>query len=773
MPELLNLEAPSWRLIVWSKDISRSQELLRHTLEARHKELPATCLRFDPIIHITDLDSRESEYPISGEPLFFENKLYEFDFQFQANRGITAPVIKHRLSSIEDAFHYSGNSLRGSITTGNHIGWLKLVLSYQLDGKEHSQAISFEVLSTKMDIESDISYIQKIIDTQYPLLRFSFAQLTEQELTRSRKPHERFPLLWLSQFESLRSELEQGIKQILQSPHSRLLARTRNLRAEQLKGRLSPRLEAQVKSALVNHDIHKRYRLDSKVLSIDTPENRFIKMVLIRCTRELSAFIVRVKENDAAPENSRLSDSFFEQLKHWKTPLERYLKRPFFREIGHYEGLNGESLVLHQKTGYANVYRVWQQLKLYLDVFGQHASISMKTVAELYEVWCVLEVRRLLIDELGFEELSSRKPALYKKGVEKALYDGMGAAFNLTRDNIKIRLAHEPPFNKPPDQPKSGHIYSWITSQKPDILLEAEFENGEKIRWIFDAKYRISPSDTEVDFAPDDAINQMHRYRDALIHIHQADDGWQEKTRPIFGAFVLYPGWFKSSTTQNPYQDAIAEIGIGAFPLLPNSNNTWLKDFLLDQFGHADNKANKYKAEASDRFYVQEAARISYTGMKLTRYQDLSLAVALGSKRSKKYLESFRQGKAKWYHLPEHTTVTKRVQRAAMREIKSCAFVVYFPDDEQRRIEYIYDVISVQLVKRHEISEDQAGAKALTTNLQKFYWLFELGSKKKVSLSIDVSGARDFKFKLVSIEALTTAKVWSDLANHYAFLQQT
>ena len=212
----------------------------------------------------------------------------------------------------------------------------------------------------------------------------------------------------MSQFESLRLELEKGVKQILQSPHSRLLPRTRKLRAEQLKGRLSPRLEEQVKSALVNSDSHKRYTLESKVLSIDTPENRFIKMVLIRCTQELSTFIIRVKENDAAPENSRLSDSFFAQMNNLKRPLELYLKRPFFREIGRYEGLNSESLVLHQKSGYANVYRVWQQLKLYLDVFGQQASISMKSIAELYEVWCVLELRRLLVDELGFNEVNTR-----------------------------------------------------------------------------------------------------------------------------------------------------------------------------------------------------------------------------------------------------------------------------------------------------------------------------------------------------------------------------
>ncbi|NOT84012.1 MAG: DUF2357 domain-containing protein [Methylococcaceae bacterium] len=767
MPELLRLETPDWNLVVWSKDVSQAQTLLAHTLNARSKALPLTRMRFDPILHLTDWDSRETEWNLR-EPVFFENKLYEFDFQFLRNSA--EPSIKHRLKSIEDAFHFSGQSLRGSVNFGNDVGWFKLELHYQLNEKVHIQALAFEVLPTKMDLETDLSAIQQIIDTQYPLFRFSFAQKTEQELARSRKPHERFPLLWLAQFEGLRLALEKGIKHILQAPHSRLLPQTRALRAEQLKGRFSTRLEESISAALVNGEAQKRYTLDAKILSVDTPENRFVKMVLIRCTRELSAFMARAKENDAAPENSRLSTAFFEQLNGWKVPLERYLKRPFFQEIGDYESMNGESLVLHQKAGYANVYRVWQQLKLYLEVFGQHASISMKSVAELYEVWCVLEVRRLLVEDLGFAEIASRKPALYKQGVEKALREGFGAAFHLQRGAIKIRLAHEPQF-KPTNQPEAGYIYSWITSQKPDILLEAEVENGEKLRWIFDAKYRISPDDNAVDYAPDDAINQMHRYRDALIHIHRADDGVKEKSRPIFGAFVLYPGWFAENEKQNPYQQAIEEIGIGAFPLLPNSNNIWLKDFLIEQFGRADNLENSYKSTSPDHFYVQEAARISYTGMALSRYQDLCLAVALGANRDKGYLEKYRQGKAEWYHLPEETTVKKNAQRAVMREIKQCAMVVYYPDENQRRIDYIYDVVSVRLVKREDISAAQAGAKATQNNIGKHYWLFELGKAYKLDSFIDVAGSRDFKFRLISTKALQTAKTWEKLANHYDFLQ--
>jgi hypothetical protein len=260
----------------------------------------------------------------------------------------------------------------------------------------------------------------------------------------------------------------------------------------------------------------------------------------------------------------------------------------------------------------------------------------------------------------------------------------------------------------------------------------------------------------------------MHRYRDALIHIHRANDGWQEKSRPVFGAFVLYPGWFDEDTSENPYQSAIEAVGIGAFPLLPDSKNTWLRDFLIEQLG---NSSKPYPTENPDYYFVQEAARISHTGMTLSKYQDLTLTTALGSRRTKNYLEKFQQGKAEWYHIPLQSTLRNNMQRAAIREIKYCAFVVYYPDDRQRRIDFIYEVRSVRLVKRKEITNEQAGAKAKSENLEKEYWLFELGKARPLDSAIDVSGTRDFKLRLASAEQLSKAENWQDLSNHYSFLQ--
>ena len=57
--------------------------------------------------------------------------------------------------------------------------------------------------------------------------------------------------------------------------------------------------------------------------------------------------------------------------------------------------------------------------------------------------------------------------------------------------------------------------------QKPDIVLQLskdDVQKGMKMTYLFDAKYRIDGKVNGVDSPPDDAINQMHRYRDAIYY---------------------------------------------------------------------------------------------------------------------------------------------------------------------------------------------------------------------------------------------------------------
>ena len=774
MPEVLLIKTPHFDLSVWTKEIDKSQALLGKTHAARGADLPVNSLRFNPPLLLEEVVPPPGESLPAGaanelalpSPLFFENKQYEFEFLFKGGVNTSIePVILHRLRGVEEAFHYKQGSLRGSINFGNDIGWFRLGVRYSVAGRGFEQFVSFEVLPTKMAMTDDLAVIHRDVDACYPLWRFSLAQKTDLELAKSRKPHERFPLLWLAHFGQLRTALEAGVRRICRAPHTRLLPYEQSVRADRLRGRLSPKLEERVTTHLQCGELQHRYRITSQRLSVDTPENRFVKMVLTKSILEITRFKERVEREDKSPEQGRISPTFLNELNSWKKPLEQLLNRPFFAEVGAFDGLTAESLVLHQRAGYAAVYRVWQELKLYLDTFGRHASISMKSVAELYEVWCLLEVRRMLL-ELDFVETQSERAHLNGKRLEKTLIEGMGAAFSFSRkDGITIKLVHEPTFSST-NNPAFGKIYSWTTEQRPDIYLEATLADGGKVQWIFDAKYRIDANDDAADMPPNDAINQMHRYRDALIHVNKADDGEQEKTRPILGAYVLYPGCFDEVNCRNPYAEAIAEVGIGSFPLLPGSSNSWLKEFLAKRF--PSRHEVHYITPESDQYLAEDSARIATTGTYLGRYKDLTLATSLEQWRSEAYVEQYRQGTAGWYHMPVTTTDKKSVERNVMREVRYFAAGVYYSDKKDRFISHLYEVKSVRLVKWRDISADQAG-KASSSSDE--YWLFELGYVQPLGLQIKMSiGSGRFSFELVLAADLLKATDWKSLTKRYALL---
>jgi len=774
LPDILTLKTPHFILSVWTKDVEEPQALLAKTHAVRGAAMPTSALRFNPALTIESFASLAPEnltaQPIAELPLlealFFENKQYEFEFLFGDDVSApNRPVIIHRLRGIEESFHYKQGSLRGSINFGNDIGWFRLGVRHLVAGRKVEQYVSFEVQPTKMAMATDLEGIHRVVDEFYPLWRFSFVQKTEQELAKSRKPHERFALLWLAHFEKLRANLQKGIQRICNAPHTRLMPYVHHVRAERLRGRLSPKLEERITAHLHNEESQHHYRINGKRLSLDTPENRFIKMVLARCSQGIARFKERARVNNLSPERGRLSESFFDELDSWKKPLDQLLNRPMFSEVGAFEGMASESLVLHQRAGYGGVYRIWQELKLYLDVFGRNASISMKSVAELYEVWCLLEMRRMLL-ALGFTEKANSKAALNSKGFEKSLTEGMGAAFQLERtDGIKIRLAHEPIFSRTKD-PSFEKIYSWTTIQKPDIFLEATFANEKSIQWIFDAKYRIADDSNDMDRAPDDAINQMHRYRDALIHVNKADDGGQEKTRPILGAYVLYPGWFDEAETSNSYDDAIDAVGIGGFPLLPSRPNKWLMDFLTARFGNAN---MSYTIPEPDHYLAEDSARIATMGTYLSCYADLTLVAPLGPKggRDKYYLQRFQQGRAGWYHIKLSATDKKSIARNVMREIRYCAIGVHHSESGERTINHLYEVKSVRLVIRSDISLEQSGK--LDAGNKEEYWLLELGYARPMLNAVKMP-LRTFKFQLTSASEMLAADNWDALPKRYAML---
>lgn len=790
MPELLRLQTPDFELSVWASDISTRSRTHQKTLAKRagpNKEEPELEIRFEPEATLVDASSitgdlLKREMPhVEGDngllssaitpekcatlaldsPLFFENIQYQFEWVFFV--PVTDARLAHHSQIVNDAFRFAAQRgslparLTGSINTGNDVGWMRLPLQFTHQSKVHTQHIAFEVFPTKMALHQDLSAMYKAIDEVFPLWRFSLVEKTEQNAERSRQ-RGHFPLMWLTNFGQLRARFEQGLKVICAAPHSRLQPTVANSKACRLKGRLPHRLGEKVKQDIVSGKHDKRYRVENKQLSVDTPENRFIKMAVSRCKRQLAELENKLRISNRAPDRQRLSEAFLNELHRWQLPMQKVLSQSFIEEVGHYSGRH-ESLVLQQKTGYSAVYRVWQELKFYLNVFGSQSSISMKSVAEIYEVWCFLCVKQILEQDLGFALVDSSASKLSQNDFfEYQLKDGFAGAFKFERtDGVTARLAHEPIFSK-----KGQTIRSYLVNQEPDIVLEVTLpatggEQSEKqFIWLFDAKYRIKTADrfggkceeseTSVDYVPDDAINQMHRYRDALIHLSTPDGNVRKsvnkrpnKSRPVFGAFALYPGFFDQANEPNPYAAAIEEVGIGAFALLPTQANgavcghIWLLEFLQAQIGSApmarngQGKGARYPMTGmAERLSVQEAARIPYYGMRQVLYQDLTLTVALGGQRGREggYFDSFAKGTAHWYHLPQKTFLNEFKQHV-VDEIRYLAIASTSETySSTKKIDKLWPIKKVSLLPRYTITKQMAGK---ASSSDEPYYLFELG----------------------------------------------
>lgn len=850
MPELIRLQTPDFEFSVWANDISQRlsvyQNTVAHRASANHAQ-PSYEMRFAPAAELSNaiepqgvvadglvksgLDesglvanglAKHAELTLNS-PLFFENTQYQFEWVFFSE--VSNARLTHRSQSVNEAFRFAPEvktargvvpaRLTGTINTGNDVGWLRLPLTFELNGKIQTQHIAFEVLPTKMALHQDMPAMYQTIDKVYPLWRFSLVEKTEQDAANSQQ-RGHFPLMWLANFAALRVRFEQGLKVICAAPHSRLQPTVANIKAVKLKGRLPHKLAEQLKQDFANCKYDKRYAVEKNKLGVDTPENRFIKMAVTKSKRQLAEFEQKLRQSNRAPERQRLSDSFLNELHSWQQPLQKVLGQSFLKEVGAYTGLSRESLVLQQRTGYSAVYRVWQDLKFYLDVFGNHSSISMKSVAEIYEVWCFLCLKQILEHDLGFELVENSATKLAQNDFfEYQLKDGFAGAFRFKRsDGVTARLAHEPKFTK---QGKS--IRSYLVNQEPDIVLEVTLPTNANLGtseekqfiWLFDAKYRIktdksrfddSNEDIETtDYVPDDAINQMHRYRDALIRLSEprlfespfGSIAGQpaKKSRPVFGAFALYPGFFDQATKQNPYAAAIEEVGIGAFALLPRQNepsqtgprqtessytgHQWLLEFLQAQIGTAPNTQAGQGNEAmypvtgmAERLYVQEAARIPYYGMRQLLYSDLTLTVALGGQRGRDngYFEKFEQGTAQWYHLPQSMFLQKFKQHIA-EEIRYLALAsTSDTHSSTKQIDKLWPVKRITLLPRYTITEDQAGKKSGSADL---YYLFELG--KPLSLQTPVTNVphRPMKnsMKLTTLTRLESVTKFAEVEKVY------
>ncbi len=517
----------------------------------------------------------------SAPPVIFENKDYFVGVTFKRDMIVKGASIYSRLRDVQDKFFFRPEIgfLAGTINFGNDLGKSDLVLRYELGSVPKEFKLSFEVFPTKLDFRHDFDRIVADIESQYPYLVLDFLKKTYSAFKSGASPNT--DLIWWQVFGGLYEEFIRAARFIFQTPHSRIVKRSRFCTADRLVHWTSALEEKYGEFA---HIPDHKYYSEYKTLSTDTPENRFFKHAVKQTTRRYH----RVRQYISQKFANDITAGFRMEMSGIGKQLDIISNHPFFKTISGFTGIKQESLVLYKASGYSNIYRCWVMLNSGLKFFEGIQKIELKNIADLYQIWCFLEIKGILQLLLGKDAPDDVKIAeiqiddfVFKieKGVKSRV------SFKLPNGDI-VDLYHDFSY----ELGRNQDVRSFTIAQRPDIVLNItknDLRDNYVLTYLYDAKYRLQSDDNSAapDSPPDDAINQMHRYRDAIYYLNK-DKNKPEKE--VIGAYILFPGSGDFDAVRNAgYFKSIEQVNIGAFPLRPNDweNRILLEEHLADILG--------------------------------------------------------------------------------------------------------------------------------------------------------------------------------------------
>lgn len=554
-------------------------------------------------------------------PVMFETCEYNIAIRFKP--GLldkkSTPKVLHVRKDIETAFFldkdYNGNivGLSGNVSFLNEPGVFKLEFEYQHAGKTKRTWVTFEVVSPKLDTKHDYKSLLNDVNEEYNDVIFRYLATTYQQLTKGRVKND---IVWMNLFEDIIDDYLKNIELILRRPHQNVRTYTTYAKVEKVK-KWTPALEdeyAENKQAkqLDNH----WFELKESDNTVNTRENRFVKHTLTHIGKRLTKILNEVLTSNR---NDELSDDHRNRLLNYKERIHKLEHNPFFRTIGRFEGMSQDSMVLQSRAGYQQVYKGWIKLRRGIDLYNGASNIGTLQIWEIYELWCFIKMKRMVKQLLHIE----KENPTYEKLVSEPAGSLLNPFSNSSMEHVVtfnyptpdenddsdwaeqmrrhtgdvITLHYQHTFNR--RNADAFGVHTATTEQRPDIVLNITKEDGSKIllTYLYDAKYRvisdkrldkdIEKEDIEEmqelhggDYPPSDAINQMHRYRDAIYYGSELKE---QASKEVIGGYILFPGRGDNETiAKRYYSNSVASVNIGAFPLLPKSKSR------KDHFGHED-----------------------------------------------------------------------------------------------------------------------------------------------------------------------------------------
>ena len=495
--------------------------------------------------------------------IFFDNADYPIwvEFKDYVKKAQFGSILQNE----NEKFTFRKQILAGFLNYGNEVGRSEIQLIYQVGAETRNFVFSFEVLSTKLNYHDHWKKIIEDIEQEYRMLSLDYMRRTFHGFSPD-SSGDTPEIIWWSVFNNEQKKFIKACKNIIDRPRHRLHGKETYKRADRLTF-----VPSSIENELAEHrnDTAHLFRVEQRVWTNDTQENRFLKFALGQITAKYESLKKRIE----AVKNA--SEVMKEDMQTTLAVLKHLQRNTFFRTVGNYKGMSQESLVLQKATGYSQVYRTWSLLCKSYSLNDGIYRLQTKDIATLYEIWCFIEVSHIVKEKLHLsdDDIDHRNRMEMNGLFTWDLGKGEHSRILFKKDGIELaELIYNPKSSE--RENKSVGIKDLVVPtvpQKPDIVLQltkSDLQEGMKLTYLFDAKYRIDGKDKKgVDVPPEDAINQMHRYRDAIYYKDYQTDSLKKE---VIGGYILFPGDGEpTDVAASKFYQSIDKVNIGAFPLRP------------------------------------------------------------------------------------------------------------------------------------------------------------------------------------------------------------
>lgn len=519
----------------------------------------------------------------------------------------------------------------GVIAPNIFVGTLQIPVKHK-HSNDCKAVIELEIRSIKMDYKKEYRFMLEYITEKCTELiihsNSPVSQKFETDYRRESKSlYQRFAFL-KSIVNS--EEFKDAINRIIQSPKTNWfkkveeadIRRTRKFDNRAAKSLITGSTRREIPK---DHYLNKYIQgsIPEKILtwknidSVDTPENRFIKHVLITFLK-FSEDINKTADNNT---------SLFRESLDLTKEISNNLQSPLFKKVSKPTTLKINSPTLQRKEGYREVLRAWLTFDLASKLTWEGGedvyNAGKKDIATLYEYWLFFKLLELFkeIFKIGEKELSELIKSTddgLNLNLKQGNFTALRGVYTAGKNKLNIKFNYNRTFSGNKKYPYPG---SWSLSFRPDYTLsfwpfemkENEAELNESIMHIhFDAKYKIARLADLIESKADSKNHQENNttstYKHAdLIKMH----AYKDAIRRTGGAYILYPG--DKSVIKKGFHEIIP--GLGAFSIVPTSADDGieeLKKFILEVVKH-------FNDESSNRAKVAELTHQLYKSVRQTR----------------------------------------------------------------------------------------------------------------------------------------------------------